>query len=72
MACMGYRRNACRVLVGRFEGKTPLRRSRPRWEDNITMDFQEVRWVVVGWVDVAQNTVRYRDRVKEVMDLRVA
>jgi hypothetical protein len=30
---------ACRVLVGRPEGKRPLRRPRHRWENNIKMDF---------------------------------
>jgi hypothetical protein len=37
---MGDRRGAYRVLVGKPEGKRPLGRSRPRWEDNIKMDFQ--------------------------------
>jgi hypothetical protein len=31
-----------RVLVGKPEGKRPLRRSRLRWEDNNKMDLQEV------------------------------
>jgi hypothetical protein len=34
-----------RVLVGKPEGKRPLGRSRPRWEDNIRMDLQEVDWL---------------------------
>jgi hypothetical protein len=36
---------AYRVLRGKLEGKTPLGRSRCRWEDNIQMDIQEVGWV---------------------------
>jgi hypothetical protein len=39
---MGERRGAYRVLVGKPEGKRLLGRSRRRWEDNITMDLQEV------------------------------
>jgi len=31
-----------RVLVGKSEGKRPL--GRPRWEDRIKMDLQEVGW----------------------------
>jgi hypothetical protein len=31
-----------RVLVGKCEGKQPLRRSRHRWEGNIKMDIQEL------------------------------
>jgi hypothetical protein len=38
----GERRGAERVLVGKPDGKRPLRRPRPRWEDNIKMDLQEV------------------------------
>jgi hypothetical protein len=41
---MGERRGACRILVGRPEGRRPLGRPRCRWEDNIKMDLQEVGW----------------------------
>jgi hypothetical protein len=36
VARMGDRRGACRVLVGRPEGKRPWGRFRHRWEWNIT------------------------------------
>jgi hypothetical protein len=36
------RGSAVRVLVGKPEGKRPFGRPRRRWEDKITMDFQEV------------------------------
>jgi hypothetical protein len=39
---MGEDRGVYRVLVGKPEGKRPLRRPRRRWEDNIKMDLQEV------------------------------
>jgi len=39
---MVEKRKAYRVLVGKPEGKKPLRRYRSRWEDNIKMDHQEV------------------------------
>jgi len=41
---MGERRVAYSGLVGKLEGKRPLRRLRRRWEDNIKMDLQEVGW----------------------------
>ena len=41
---MGERRGAYRVLVGKPDGKRPLGRPRPRWEDNIKMDLQVVEW----------------------------
>jgi hypothetical protein len=44
VARMGEGRGAYRILVGRPEGRRPLGRPRPRWEDNIKMDLQEVGW----------------------------
>jgi hypothetical protein len=53
---MGKGRGMCRVLVGKPEGKRPLKRPRCRWEDNIKMDLHEVgcggmdwlRWLKIG------------------------
>jgi hypothetical protein len=39
---MGEERVGHRVLVGKPEGKRPLRRPRRRWKDNIKMDLQGV------------------------------
>jgi hypothetical protein len=38
-ARIGAKKNACRVLVGKPEGKRPLGKPRCRWEDNIKMDL---------------------------------
>jgi hypothetical protein len=40
VARMGPKRNACRTLVGKPEGKRPLGRPRHRWVDNIKMDLR--------------------------------
>ena len=42
VARMGEGRDVHRVLVGKPEGKSPLGRSRRRWEYNIKMDLREV------------------------------
>jgi hypothetical protein len=39
---MGTERNACRILVGKPEGKRPLGRPRRKWKDNIEMDLREI------------------------------
>jgi hypothetical protein len=39
---MGEMRNAYKILVGKPEGKRPVRRLRHRWEDNIKMDVREI------------------------------
>jgi hypothetical protein len=44
VAGIGARRSAYRLLMGKTEGKRPHGRPRPRWEDNIRIDLQEVRW----------------------------
>ena len=50
---MGERRGVYRVLVGKPEGKKPLRRPRRRWEDNIKMDLQEVGRGCGDWMELA-------------------
>jgi hypothetical protein len=42
VAQMGEKRNACRLLVGKPEGKRLLGRPRCRWVDNIRMDLFRV------------------------------
>jgi hypothetical protein len=56
--------------VRKPEGKRPLGRPRRRWEDNIKMDLQEVRWGM-DKIDLAQDTDRCRALVNVVMNLRV-
>ena len=48
------RRGVYRVWVGKPEGRRPLGRPKHRWEDNINMDLQEVRWEDLDWTDLAQ------------------
>jgi hypothetical protein len=39
---MGEKRNACRIMVGRPEGKRQVGRPRRRWMGNIKMDLREI------------------------------
>jgi hypothetical protein len=39
-ARMGAKRNAYKILVGKPEGKSPLRRPRCRWEDILEWTFE--------------------------------
>jgi hypothetical protein len=48
VARMGEKINAYRLLVGKPEGKRPVRKPRRRWVDNIGMDLVEVGWVM--WI----------------------
>jgi hypothetical protein len=49
---MGPKRNAYSILVGKLEGKRPLRRPRCRWMDNIKMDLRETGWGGMDWIDL--------------------
>ena len=71
VARMGEGRHVHRVLVGKPEGKRPLRRPRRRWEDNIKMDLQEVGGSCGDWMELAQNSDRWRALVGTVRNLRV-
>jgi hypothetical protein len=51
VARMGEERKLYNVLVGKPEGKRPLGRPRPRWEDGIRMDLREVGLGVGGEFD---------------------
>jgi len=68
---MGERKGVYRVLVGKPEGKRPLGRPRPRWEDIIKMDLQEVGCRDVDWIELAQDRNRWRALVTAVMNLRI-
>jgi hypothetical protein len=68
-ARLGDRRGVYTVLVGKPEGKRPLRRPRRRGEDNIKMDLQEVECEGIDWIDVAHYRDRWRALVNAVMNL---
>jgi hypothetical protein len=51
----GEKRNAYTILMGKPEGKRPQGRPRHRWEDNIKMDFREIGWGSMDWIDLAQD-----------------
>jgi hypothetical protein len=67
-----YRTNACRLLVGKPEGRRPLGRPRRRWLDNIRMDSVDVGWGHVNCIGLAQDKDRWRALVNSVLNLRVS
>jgi len=60
-----------RVLLGKAEGRRPLRRSRRRWVDNIRADLQEVGCGYMDWIGRAQDRESWRALVSAVMNLGV-
>jgi hypothetical protein len=66
---MGEKRNMCRLLVEKLEGKRLLERPRHRWMDNIRMDLREVGWGDVYWIGLTQDRNRWRALVNSVLNL---
>jgi hypothetical protein len=52
---MCKRREACRILAGKPEGKKTATQSR-KWMDNIKMDPRAMELGVIEWIDMAQDT----------------
>jgi hypothetical protein len=65
---MGDMKNAHNILVGKSEGRRPLERTRPRYEDNIRMYFRDIGWEGVDWMHLAQDRDQFRAVVSTVMD----
>jgi hypothetical protein len=55
IARMGEKRNVCRILVGKPEGKRPLGRQRRTWVDNMKLDLRQIEWDDMDWIDLAQD-----------------
>jgi hypothetical protein len=73
VAYMEERRDACKVLVGKPDGRRSLGRPRHRWEDNIKMDHHQVGFGGRGmdWIDLAQDRDRWLALVNTVLNLQV-
>jgi len=73
-ACSAYggdERRIQGVLVGKPEGKRPLGRPRPRWEDKIKMYIQEVECGGTDWIELAQDRAGWWILLNVVMNPRV-
>jgi hypothetical protein len=68
---MGEKIIAYRILVGKPEGKRPLRSCTSRWAYNIKMDLRETRWSGMNWINLAEDRDQWRALVNIIMNLRV-
>jgi hypothetical protein len=67
---LGARRSTYKVLVGKSGRKRPLGEPRHRWEDTIKRILR--KWDGgMDWIDLAQDTDRWRALIRVVMNLRV-
>jgi hypothetical protein len=70
-ACMGQKRNAYDILVGKPKGKISLGRPRHRWKDNIGMHIREIWWEGMDWIHLAHDRDQETDLVNTVINVRV-
>jgi hypothetical protein len=68
---MREKRNVYRILVGKPEGKRPLRRTRRRRVHNIKMNLRETGWGHMDLIDLAQDRDQWRALLNMVMNIRV-
>jgi hypothetical protein len=69
---LGKQIGAYRVLVGKPDGKRPLRRPRCRWEGNIKMHLKEIDWEGVDRIDLVHDRKTWRGLVTTVINVRIA
>jgi hypothetical protein len=55
----------------KLEGKRLLGRARQSWDDNITIDVEEIGCESVDWVCLVQNRERWRNPVNTVITFLV-
>jgi hypothetical protein len=67
----GEKSNACRILVGKPEGKRLLGRPRSKLVDNILINLRAIGWDGMDWIDLAQDRDQWRAVVNTVMNLQV-
>jgi hypothetical protein len=55
VTCMGEQEMCTSFLVVKPEGKRPIGRPRYGWEDNIKVNLEEIVWVGMDCIDVAED-----------------
>jgi ribonucleotide reductase beta subunit family protein with ferritin-like domain len=66
VARIGKKSGAHMVLMGKPEGKRPLRRPTRKWEDDIKIDLRKVGWIMER-IDLTQDRNRWWAVVSAVM-----
>ena len=59
------------VRRGNLRERDHLKKPKRRWEDNMKMDLKEVGCGGIDWIELAQDSDRWRALVSAVMNIRV-
>ena len=71
VACMGRTEVYTGFWWGNLKERDHLGRPRRRWESNIKMDFQELGYGGMDWIELAQDRDGWQALVNVVKNLRV-
>jgi hypothetical protein len=71
VACIEGNRISNRCMMQKSVVKRLLGRLGLRWDDNIKMDFKEMKWEGVDWIDFAHKRNQWLDVLNTIMKLRV-
>jgi hypothetical protein len=71
VARLGKKRNACKILMGKPEGKRPLGRTRRSLVDSIKIGLKKVRRDWKDLIDLALDRDRRRALMNTIINLRV-
>jgi hypothetical protein len=71
VARMGEKRNAYRILVGKPEGKSPLRNQDVGGWTILKWILDRMGWYGMDWIDLAQDGDQGRALVNTVMNVRI-
>jgi hypothetical protein len=71
LARMGRIRNTYKILVVKPYEKRPAGKLRRKWKANIKMDLRKIWFVVMNWINVAQDRDRRQAFVNTAMNVRI-
>jgi len=57
--------------VEKSEGRRPLEKPRPRWDNNIKKDLRQIERWGIDWIHLAENRDKWQAVVNVVMNFRV-
>jgi hypothetical protein len=63
VALVAEKRNACRILVGKSEGKSH------RWVDNIKINLSNIGWDCMDWIDLNEDRDQWMPLMSTVINI---
>jgi len=59
-------------FVGKPEVKRPCGRPRRRWKENVNIDFQELVFDSMYWIELSQDRNKWQALLNAIMNFRIS